>query len=138
MAAIVPSILSNLVRGKRPDKDEGWGEWAAKGSLMYSFETLPLVRDMVSAMEFHKDVKVSPLVDLLDKAVRIGIESQKKHKDYTGMGLDSLELAGTAAGIPGTAQVIKPLRYYHRVGQHKIPHPNLYDAFIGSGASKKH
>lgn len=140
MAAIVPSILSQLVRGKGPDKKESVGGWAAKTALMYSLETIPLMRDIVSAMERHTDVKFSPLAAVIDKGVKVAEQatSGKKNQDYTALGLNALEVGGTLTGIPGTSQVIKPLRYYHNVQKGKIHHPNLYDAFIGSGSIAKH
>jgi hypothetical protein len=64
------------------------------------------------------------------------IHAEKGVKDWTGMGLDAFQVAGGWGGIPGTTQILKPLRYYHRVQQGKIPNPNLWDAFVGAGARK--
>jgi hypothetical protein len=61
---------------------------------------------------------------------------EKDDKDWTGIGLNALETAGDLAGVPGTGQAVKPLRYLDNVNKGKIEDPNVWDAFAGSGAKK--
>jgi hypothetical protein len=136
MSVLVPAVLSHLMVGDGPKDDENWGLWAAKRALFFGLDTIPVVRDVATAIERKADVKMSPLLDQLMRAGKIGVELEKGVKDWTGMGLDALQVAGGVTGVPGTTQILKPLRYYHQVQQGKIPNPNLWDAFVGAGARK--
>jgi hypothetical protein len=136
MSVLLPAVLSGLIVGDGPKDDENPGWWAAKRALFFGLDTLPVVRDLATAAERKSDVKISPLADLIQKSGALLIHAEKGVKDWTGMGLDAFQVAGGFAGIPGTTQILKPLRYYHRVQQGKIANPNLWDAFVGAGAKK--
>jgi hypothetical protein len=95
-----------------------------------------VVRDVATAIERKADVKLSPLGDILQRGGALAVHAEKGVRDWAGMGLDALQVGGEIAGLPGTTQILKPLRYYHRVQQGKIQNPNLWDAFVGAGARK--
>jgi hypothetical protein len=136
MAVLVPAVLSHLVTGDGPKDDENPGLWAAQRALFFGLDTLPGVRDLATAMERKSDVKVSPLADLMEHTGKLLLEARKEHKDWAGMGLDALQVAGGWVGVPGTTQILKPLRYWRQVEKGKISHPNLWDAFVGSAPRK--
>jgi hypothetical protein len=138
LAVVVPSLIGSLVTGHGPKDDENVGLWAAKRALLFSSDTIPLVRDVAAAMDRGGDVKFNPLMDVMSKGTKaaLGATADKDDKDWTGIGLNALETSGDLAGIPGTGQAVKPLRYLDNVNKGKIDNPNVWDAFAGSGAKK--
>jgi hypothetical protein len=138
LAVVVPSLIGSLVTGHGPKDDENVGLWAAKRALLFSSDTIPLVRDVAAAMDRGGDVKFNPLMDVMSKGTKaaLGATADKDDKDWTGIGLNALETAGDLAGVPGTGQAVKLLRYLDNMNKGKIENPNVWDAFAGSGAKK--
>lgn len=135
LAVLVPALTSALALGQRPKDGENVGLWAAKRALLFSADTIPLLRDVASAMERDGDIKFTPLVGVLEKGTKALMEAgaDKPNKDWTGIGLNALETGMDVAGVPGTAQVMKPLRYANAASKGKVQNPNAWDAFVGSG-----
>lgn len=134
MSVLVPAVLGSIVTGHGPKDDEDKGLWAAKRALLFSADTVPLLRDVAFAIERDGEVRINPLIDVLSKGAKTTqlAGADRDDKDWTGIGLNSLEVGADLAGVPGTTQVMKPLRYAHRNSQGKIDDPNAFDAFIGS------
>ncbi len=134
LSVLVPSVLSALVSGHGPKDDENAGAWAAKRALLFGADTMPLLRDMSSAIDGDGEVKLNPLMNVLSKGAKAGKRAfaDSDDKDWTGIGLDSLEVTGDLTGVPGTTQTMKPFRYMHQVQKGNIANPNLYDAIAGS------
>ena len=125
MTAIVPAILSQLVLGKLPDDEENKGLWAIKKSLLFSMDTIPVLRDFAMAMERGGDYKYTPLATAMEKSAKAAYHTlqDKPEKDWTHIGLEWADSVGYAAGIPGTGQAMKVAKYAHRVHQGKEPEP---------------
>lgn len=89
---------------------------------------------MVRAIDEHNDAKFTPIVNVVDKAVTAGVQagSDKEDKDWTGIGLNAGEAVGQAAGMPGTVQAARTLRYAHRTQMGEINDPNAWDAVVGA------
>jgi hypothetical protein len=138
LAVVVPSLIGSLVTGHGPKDDENVGLWAAKRALLFSSDTIPLVRDVAAAMDRGGDVKFNPLMDVMSKGTKaaLGATADKDDKDWTGIGLNALETGGDLAGIPGTGQAVKPLRYLDNTNKGKIENPNVWDAVAGSAPRK--
>jgi hypothetical protein len=135
MAVVVPSLIGSMATGHGPKEGENKGLWAAKRALLFSSDTMPIVRDIASAMDRDGDVKFNPILDVLSKGTKagMGVFGDKEDKDWTGIGLNALESGMDLSGVPGTSQAMKPLRYMHQVGDGKVANPNLWDAFVGGG-----
>lgn len=134
MAAIIPAVLGAYVSVHGPNDDENAAEWAAKRALLFPPETVPLLGNMTRAIEEGNDAKFSPFVGVIDKAVTAGVQagSDKEDKDWTGIGLNAGEAAGRVAGVPGTIQAARVLRYVHRENIGMISDPNAWDAVVGA------
>ncbi len=133
LTAVLPAVLGAWLTGKKPKEDENTGWWAAKRSLLFSADTVPLLRSVASALEGGHDVQFSPIENVLTKGVKTadGIVSSKEDKDWLGIGLDAAETGGALAGVPGSHQAVKILRYVHRANQGKIEDPSVYGAVVG-------
>lgn len=134
LSVLVPSILGAYVTGNGPKDDENKGLWAAKRALLFGSETIPILRDAASAMDRDGDVKFTPLMGVMSKGTKatMKIMDDKPDKDWTGIGLNYLEVGGDFAGVPGTTQAMKPLRYMHQVQLGNVDNPNAWDAIGGS------
>lgn len=138
LSVLVPSVLSGLVSGNGPSDGENKGLWAAKKALLFGGDMIPLVRDAATALERDGDVKLTPLVDVLSKGVKAAQQAgaDKEDKDWTGIGLNALDVTGSLAGIPGVTQATKPLHYLHRVQQGQVDSPNAWNAIVGGAPHK--
>ncbi len=135
LTVVLPAVLGNLLTGRGPKDDEGLGEWAAKKSLIFAADTVPLLRSVASAMEGGHDVQFSPVESVLQKGTKALMEatSDKDDKDWLGIGLDAGEAAGLIAGVPGAHQAVKTLRYMKRRSEGKVENPNPWNAVVGGG-----
>ncbi len=133
LSVLVPAVLGGIVSGNGPKDDENKGLWAAKRALLFGADTVPLVRDAASAIDSDGEVK-NPLMNVLSKGTKATQEamSDSDDKDWNGIGLNSLEVGGDLAGVPGTTQAVKPLRYMNQVQRGKVESPNVWDAMAGS------
>jgi hypothetical protein len=134
MAAIIPAVVGAYVQGKRPKDDENAAEWAAHRALLFPPETLPLLGNVTRAIDEGSDAKFTPMVNVVDKAVKAGsaAASDKEDKDWTGIGLNAGEAAGQLAGVPGTIQAARTARYWHRADLGEIDDPNTWDSVVGA------
>lgn len=134
LSVLVPAVLSQLVLGKKPKDGENPGLWAAKRSLYFGADTIPVLRDAASAMDSDGDVKFTPLMNVLSKGTKATMRAMddKEEKDWSGIGLDYLETGMDLGGVPGAAQAMKPIRYYKAAHEGKVADPNAFDAFVGS------
>jgi hypothetical protein len=140
LTVIVPAVLGNLLTGRGPgtgkkEEGESAGAWAAKRSLYFMADTVPLLRALASGLEGGHDVQFSPIESLGTKALKNAekVLSDKDDKDWMGIGLDAGETAGVALGIPGAHQAVKTLRYIRRAKQGKVENPNIWNAVVGGG-----
>lgn len=137
LSVLVPSILGGMVSGNGPKEGENKGLWAAKRALLFSADTVPLLRDAASAIDSDGEVK-NPLMNVLTKGTKATQEalSDSDDKDWNGIGLSYLEVGGDVAGVPGTTQAMKPLRYMNQVQRGNVDSPNVWDAVAGSAPHK--
>ena len=138
LSVLVPAVLSSMVMGKGPKKDDNPALWAIEKSLLFAGDTIPILRDVLTAMERGGDYKFSPVATALEKAGKAGYDSVKDGKpDKFNTGLEWAEAGSYLAGIPGVGQLAKTARYAHQVSQGKVQNPNLWDAVVGGGGKKK-
>jgi ddrB-like ParB superfamily domain/Large polyvalent protein associated domain 22 len=134
MAAMIPFALGNFVTGHGPMDGENPGLWAAKRAVLGTFEHIPVFGNVLEAWERGGDASFSPIFAMLERAAKVGARanSDKENKDWTGIGLDTLQTAMEALGVPGTDQAAKSIRYARQAGQGKVENPNAWDALVGS------
>jgi hypothetical protein len=140
LTVLAPAVLGNMLTGRGPgtdkkNKHENAGEWAAKKSLAFMADTVPLLRSAVSFMETGRDVQFSPIENVLQKGAKAAMDatSSKAHKDWLGIGLNAAESLGEAFGVPGSHQAVKTLRYVERWKKGKLRNPNVWNAVVGGG-----
>jgi hypothetical protein len=140
LTVIVPAVLGNLLTGRGPgtgkkEEDESAGAWAAKKSLIFAADTVPILRSLASSMEGGHDVQFSPIENVLQKGAKTLMDatSEKENKDWLGIGLNAGEFGGEVAGLPGVHQIAKTLRYIKRVHEGKVQNPNIWNAVVGGG-----
>jgi hypothetical protein len=133
LSVLAPALLGALVSGNGPKDGENKGLWAAKRALLFSADTVPLLRDAASALDSDGEIK-NPLFNMASKATKATQEmmSESDDKDWRGVGLSYLEVAGDLAGVPGTTQAMKPMRYMNQVQKGNVDNPNVWDAVAGS------
>ncbi len=137
LTAIVPSLLGSLVTGDGPKDGENPGLWAAKKALLFSADTVPVLGSFAHAAVERRDMQLTPLENVFTKAGKVAMDatSGKEDKDWLGIGLNAAEAAGDVAGVPGSGQLVKTLRYAHRANQGKIENPSWWDAIAGGGST---
>jgi hypothetical protein len=133
LTVIVPAVLGNLLTGRGPKDDENALWWAAKHSLLFAADTVPILRSIASAMEGGHDVQFSPVENVMQKGGKALMEaaSPKEDKDWLGVGLDAAEFAGEVSGVPGSHQVVKTGRYIKRASEGKVQNPTVWKAIVG-------
>jgi hypothetical protein len=141
LTAVLPAVLGSYLTGRGPSDNEkkpegenpGW--WAAKQSLLFAADTVPILRSVASAMEGGHDVQFSPIENVMEKGGKAAAEalSDKDEKDWLGIGLNAAEAGGEMAGVPGIHQVVKIGRYAKRASEGKLENPNLWNAVVGGG-----
>jgi hypothetical protein len=133
LSVLAPALLGGIVSGNGPKDGENKGLWAAKRALLFAADTVPGLRDAASALESDGEVK-NPLMNVLSKGTKATQEmmSGSDDKDWKGIGLNYLEVGGDLAGLPGTTQAMKPLRYMNQVQRGNVESPNVWDAVAGS------
>jgi hypothetical protein len=134
---LVPAVLSQLIVGQKPEDGENPGLWAAKRSLLFAGDTIPLLRDAVSYYDRHQGVHFSAIETVLEKGGKALIDASapKENKDWAGIGLNALETVMDIKGVPGTTQAMKIARYVKRVHEGKVDNPNVFDAIAGTGGT---
>jgi Large polyvalent protein associated domain 22 len=133
LTAVLPAVLGSWLTGQRPKDDENPSWWAAKRSLLFSADTVPLLRSVASFMDGGHDVQFSPVESVMQNGAKAAMEatSSKDDKDWLGIGLDAADVAGELGGVPGSRQAVKTLRYMKRAGEGKVQNPNLWGAVVG-------
>lgn len=134
LSAVIPAVLGQLVTGHGPKDGENPGLWAAKKALLFPFETIPVLGNIVEGMEGKGDVSFSPLQGMAERAAKAGARAgaDTNHKDWTGIGMDGVQSAMDAFGVVGTDQAAKTIRYARQASNGKIDNPNVWDALAGS------
>ncbi len=133
LTAIVPALLGNLVTGDGPKDGENPGLWAAKRALLFSADTIPLLGPLAHVIFEGRDMKFSPIENVMEKGGKAmyAAVGPKEEKDWLGIGLDAAESAGALAGVPGSGQAVKTLRYVKRANEGKIEDPSWWGAIAG-------
>jgi hypothetical protein len=135
LTVVVPAVLGNWLTGRGPKDDENSGWWAAKKSLIFAADTVPILRSIASAMEGGHDVQFSPIENVAQKGAKALMDATtgKDDKDWLGIALNAAESAGEVGGVPGSHQVVKTLRYIKRAHEGKVENPNVWNAIVGGG-----
>lgn len=135
LTAVLPAVLGSWVTGDGPKDGENAGLWAAKRSLLFAADTVPLLGSVAEFMARGHDMQFTPIENVMEKGAKAAMEasSDKDDKDWMGIGLDAGEAGGDLAGIPGSQQAVKTLRYIHRANQGLVADPNVWNALAGGG-----
>lgn len=133
MAAVIPAIMGPLITNKGPKDDENKGLWAAKKALLFPAETMAIVNIALEAMENGGDVRFSPIASAVERAAKAGVHATADNpdKDWTGIGMDTLQSSMDLYGVSGTDQTFKVLRYARKAQQGQIDDPNVVEAVVG-------
>lgn len=112
----IPAVLEDVLRGQAPggdDDKEKWLKWLAKKEVFYPFQSIVLVRDMVSAMDY--DYSMSPAANALGSLAKttkaignrtLGDKDEFTQSDFKNM----FNTVGYFAGLP-TRQTWQTLEY---------------------------
>lgn len=120
VASMVLPVLGELIKGKMPDDDEDKLLWAAKKAAFGLPSSVPVLRDVMSAVESGRDYSFTPLVNTLNKGVRAlrgAANAAAGEAEWDGPAADAAEVLATLAGIPGTSQVATTLKYLKAVSE---------------------
>ena len=136
MAALIPSILGSYVTGKGPKDGENVGLWAVRKALLFPAETIPLLGSVVEALDNREeDVSFSPIANYFSRGYKVAKQldpENENERDWTGLGMNALQTAMDALGVPGTDQAFKTLRYVRKASNDQIENPNPWDAVMGA------
>ena len=129
LAALAEQSLSQIMRGKGPDKDKV-GEWSLEQALSAALNPLSIFGDLVDFGVKKAQGKFAkfnnPTMDAIEKLfvfpASVKGYSEGKH-DAEQVAIDALDAAGMWAGIPLTGQVVKSWKYQHGLRTGKQPQP---------------
>lgn len=104
----IPAIVEALATKGLPNdnKDEGWGEWAAKAMLAEVPAGIPLLRDIAKAALEGRDYEISPVARAVDTAVKAGVDAYKigtGEETPKGAAKHLVAGVGYVAGLPTEA-----------------------------------
>jgi hypothetical protein len=138
MAGMIIPLLGDLIKNRGPQDDENKAAWAAKQMAWSMPSSIPIARDVAQALQTGQDYKFTPLANAFNKIVQKPFkmatgEQDHEWEDWFLTGLDSV---GTAAGLPGTSQVMTSGRYLRDVQKGKQEF-NPVDAVLGPQPKKK-
>jgi hypothetical protein len=135
LTVLVPAVIGNWLTGRGNEDGESLGWWAAKKSLIFMADTVPILRSIASSLEGGHDVQFSPIESTMQKVAKAGKEvvAPKDDRDWMGIALDAGDAAGAVLGVPGSHQAVKTLRYIKRANEGKLENPNVWNAVVGGG-----
>jgi hypothetical protein len=105
----VPALIETLAHhgGPNQNKDEGWGEWAAKAIGAEIPAGIPVLRDIAKAAIEGRDYEISPIAKAVNSVLRGGkelVQHFRDDKDFTpNSGKHLATAAGLLAGLPTAA-----------------------------------
>ncbi len=104
----VPALVEAMAThgGPSEQKDEGWGEWAAKAILAEIPAGIPVIRDIAKAAIEGRDYEISPIAKAVNDAVKAGHDISKvlQGEDTpASTAKDVATAAGYALGLPTAA-----------------------------------
>ncbi len=104
----VPGLIEAIVatQGPNQDKDEGWGEWAAKAIAGAVPAGIPILRDIARAAIEGRDYEGSPLVNAVNNVIRGGVDvahMAQGDEVSPSAGKHIATAAGLVAGLPTAA-----------------------------------
>lgn len=117
---MAPAVLGELILGRGPDDDEDPAAWTIRKVLLYPMMSVPVLRDVVSAIDSGFDYRFSPMANVFDKigkaATATGkvIEGDMEWGDYTAKVGETM---GYVFGVAGTAQMAATGKYLWRVSE---------------------
>jgi hypothetical protein len=118
---MVPAVLGELILGRGPDEDEEPEAWAIRKVLLYPFMSVPLLRDVVSAMDSGYDYRFSPIATVFDKIGRAATDTGELFTeddiDWGDYAANVAQTIGYVFGVAGTAQVAATSKYLWRVSE---------------------
>ena len=132
MVGMIVPILGDLVkaRGPQDDQDKLW--WAGKKALLSLPSSIPILRDVVQAMDSGMDYKFTPVANALNKAVIAtravtGSADDSSATTWEDAFVHTLDALGTLGGVPGTSQAMTSINYLQDIqkGKRSRPESNL-------------
>lgn len=118
-SVMLPAILAEMLKGRAPDDDDEKAWWAIKKGLMAFPSSIPVLRDVVQAIDTGRDASFSPVVQGLNKASKAvaadwdlitGDEDQTVEDAF----LKSVDAAAILFGLP-TSQITSSAKYLNKV-----------------------
>lgn len=144
----VSNMMASLLTGHGPQKNENWGEWAARVGLLAPFEVVPVVRDLADSTVGRLtgqggDMRISPVLTAFEKQGKALVAQGKFARGDMDLG-DYLTITGEAlgllTGVPGTEQAVASSKYLRRVANgEEVPDNGAdlaYHAAVGKPKGK--
>lgn len=126
MVVMAGAVIGDLLKGAGPDDDEDETKWALRKAALAPFQTVPVLRDMVAALDASlagkpfSDYRFTPAFTPVQKII-VGIDTtadllgEEGKVDEIDWAIKSGEAIGYAFGIGGTAQAAGAAKYLRRV-----------------------
>lgn len=126
LTVLIPALLGAYTKNRGPNEDENKAEWAILESLHFAASSIPILRNIADSLKSGQDFKFSPMFGAFEqqvKAIRSTDKAVEGEGDWSQAGFDAAAAFGQTAGIPGTTQALKPLKYLHGLSTGTQPTP---------------
>lgn len=139
---MVPAVVADLMLGRGPDDDEDPAAWTIRKVLLYPMMSIPVLRDVVSAMDSGFDYRFSPMATVFEKIGKAATATGKLVQGDIEWGEYSAKVAETMGyvfGVAGTAQMAATGKYLWRVSEGEENPENIAEllAYALLGKRKK-
>jgi len=129
MVGIISPILADFLKNKIPEDDEDRKKYLA-GKLIFGLpSSVPLLRDVVSALEGGYDYKYTPVQTVMEKFIKAtkmasDLADDEKDVEWDDFFMTGMESAGLLFGIPGSGQIGTTYRYLDQLESGKRDKPD--------------
>lgn len=127
LTVLIPAIAGAYFKNRGPQDGENKAEWAIEESLHFAASSIPILRNIADSLKSGGDFKFSPMFGAFEQQVR-AIRSIDKavtgDGDWQQAGFDAAAAFGQTAGIGGTTQMLKPLKYERALSRGTQPTPD--------------
>ncbi len=109
-----PAVLGELLTGREPDDDEGWVQWLLTKIAVFPFLSMPVVRDIASALGSGYGYTLSPVTQFGTTLTKLAHDVEKLkagEPDAPKLARHTAELTGYVFSLPlgqpvGTAHAL--------------------------------
>lgn len=128
MIVMFGAILGDLLKGQGPDDDEDEVTWTLRKAALAPFQTIPMLRDGVRALDAKlagkpfSDYQFTPAFSAVQKVIN-GVDAtadllgSEKDIGWDDWAIKAGEAIGYSYGVGGTAQAAGAVKYLKRVDE---------------------